>query len=115
MTDATKPITRLDKFAKFGKFASSLGTGLSVISTLTDVVAYSEGSLSGTRLAYRSVGTFGSISVASSFGGPYGALVSVGFTGLEKAYDATEPVRKEIVNSYGQFKRTLTSSWVKFK
>ncbi|ADQ18099.1 hypothetical protein Lbys_2431 [Leadbetterella byssophila DSM 17132] len=115
MTEATKPVTELDKVAKFGKFASSLGTVLSVTSSLVDIAAYSKGTLSGTRLSYRAVGTGGSIAAAAYLGGPYGATLGLGFTGLEKAYDWTEPARKEIVNSYGQFKRTLTSSWLKFK
>ncbi len=59
------------------------------------------------RLTYRGIGTTSSIVVASYLGGPYGEVLGVVFTGLEKTYDVTEPARKEIVNNYYQFKKNL--------
>ncbi|WP_367916105.1 RHS repeat-associated core domain-containing protein [Leadbetterella sp. DM7] len=116
MTEASKPLTNLTKIGKLGKNASNVGTMLSVGSLLAfDIPSYNEGSISASRLGYRVLSTGSSWLVASYVSGPYGALLGAGLTGLEKVYDGTKPTRKEIRNSYDQFKRTLTSSWLNFK
>jgi len=114
MTEATKPASRLNIAGQLGKYASDLGTLLSLGALAYDTYLLSTDKLSTARFSYRAVGTGSSIAVASYLSGPYGAVLGLGFTGIEKTYDATAPARKEIVNSYEQFKRTLISSWIKF-
>lgn len=85
MTVSTAPLV---KSLSWARGLGHVGTGLGVLSIVSEGYDYSQGQISGGRFAYHTTGTAAGIGVGFAAGGPAGFVAGGSFYIGEKGYDA---------------------------
>lgn len=100
-------------FGQAGKWLGRAGNAGGVLSVAIDANSVSNGTLSVPRLSYNTTGVLGSIVVGATVGSLPGAVVGLGFTAGQMAYDGIMWFGDQLSQALNQAENALNSgTWI---
>ncbi|MBB6240467.1 hypothetical protein HDC90_005144 [Pedobacter sp. AK013] len=98
-------------------FLSGIGKGVGTVATIGAVgvlgyegYQFSQGQMDGGRLTYHGVSLGASIWVGAAAGGPAGAVVGLGATGGEMAYDTSKQTLRTLNGQWSNFLQSIINA-----